>query len=93
MKALERCVIGFVIYFMIIPGVWSLCVMGSGATSDSGGEMIIHYVRPWPDTHFYAYKVTWLHDGVDTINVGGNKLLIPQRNFDGWCYVDECNLK
>lgn len=97
MKTLRRflgvLMAAFVVYFVFIPIVWSLCVMESEATSGSGGKMIVHYVLAWPDRHLFAYKVSWQVES-EEIDLGNGRIfLIPERTFEGWCYVDECEFK
>lgn len=91
--ALLVCIFAFIVICgLIVPIVGTCLVNGKTGISDSGGEMKIDALVPWPSKNLWCYEGTWIHDD-EVIEFGGKKMTLGNRSFHGYCYVWEMSVQ
>jgi hypothetical protein len=85
-----------VLYFSVIPIVWTLTVSGKIGLTEHGSMMVIESVVPWPSKELWCYQGVWLLPGELPRGLGDDGTIdaeSKQPGFRGYSYVWEMDIQ
>jgi hypothetical protein len=79
----------FILWLFIIPVIWTYQVAGKVGTSESGTQMIVAAVEPYPSTYLWCYRGVWQYPDEEYQLPGGSIVAKGKYSYEGRVYVGE----